>query len=57
MTGAKFYTEWKKLYVFFKDGKLASFITSDGLKDANYLMLVNGSIKLLSENDLDFSHF
>ena len=57
MTGAKFYTEWTKLYVFFKDGKLASFITSDGLKDANYLMLVNGSIKLLSENDLDFSHF
>ena len=53
ITGAKFYTEWKKLYVFFKDGKLASFITSDGLNDANYLMLVNGSIKLLSEKDLD----
>ena len=50
ITGAKFYTEWKKLYVFFKDGKLASFITSDGLKDANYLMLVNGSIKLLSDD-------
>jgi hypothetical protein len=56
-TGIKFYTEWKKLFVFFKDGKLVSFITSDGLNDANYLMLVNGSIKLLSENDLDFSHF
>ena len=55
--GIKFYTEWKKLFVFFKDGKLVSFITSDGLNDANYLMLVNGSIKLLSENDLDFSHF
>jgi hypothetical protein len=55
--GEDFYTEWKRLYVFFEKGKMASYITSDGLKDANYITLVNGTIKLLTDNDLNFSHF
>ena len=55
--GKKFYSEWKKLYVSFKDGKLINFISSTGLSEANYILLVNGQIKLLSKKDLEFSHF
>ncbi len=55
--GKKFYSEWKKLYVSFKEGKLINFITSTGLSEANYILLVNGQIKLLSKKDLEFSHF
>jgi hypothetical protein len=55
--GKKFYSEWKKLYVSFKDGKLVNFISSTGLSEAKYILFVNGQIKLLSKKDLEFSHF
>jgi hypothetical protein len=55
--GEPFYTEWRRLYVNFIDGKVANFTTDSGLKNANYIALVNGSIKLLSSTDLKLNHF
>ena len=55
--GKPFYSEWKRLYVNFKDGKLTHFITDGGLEDANYIVLVNGTLKLLNSKSLEFAHF
>lgn len=55
--GTPFFSEWKKLYCTFKDGKLTDFVSITGVEDANYLLLVNGSIKLLSSKPLEYSHF
>ena len=55
--GSTFYSEWKKLYCTFKEGKLTDFVSITGVEDANYLLLVNGSIKLLSTKPLEYSHF
>lgn len=55
--GKVFYTDWKDLYVSFKGGKLVSYTSTSGLERANYIMLVNGTIKLLKEKPLEYSHF
>jgi hypothetical protein len=55
--GKKFYSEWKKLYVGFKDGKLVNYISSTGMEDSKYILFAHGQIKLLSKKDLEFSHF
>jgi len=55
--GKVFYTDWKDLYVSFKGGKLVSYTTTSGLERANYILLVNGAIKLLKDKPLEFSHF
>lgn len=48
--GTVFYTKWKRLFVHFKDGKCAGYITDSGREDANHLALINGSIRLLRED-------
>lgn len=55
--GEPFYTEWKRLYINFIDGKVAYFTTDSKLKNANYIALVNGTIKLLNSTDLKLDHF
>lgn len=55
--GKVFYTDWKDLYVSFQNGKLVSYTSTSGLERANYIMLVNGTIKLLKDKPLEYSHF
>lgn len=55
--GEPFYTEWRRIYVNFQDGKLTNYVTDAGLEDANYIQLVNGTIRLLSKEDLSMENF
>lgn len=55
--GKVFYTDWKDLYVSFKGGKLVSYTSTSGFERANYILLVEGTIKLLKEKPLQYSHF
>jgi hypothetical protein len=55
--GEPFYSQWKRLYVCFKNNALSHFITDSGLEDANYLELVNGTIKLLNSKSLELNNF
>ena len=57
VTGEIFYTEWRRVYINFKDGKMSHYITTNGLKGANYIALINGTIKLLNDKPLEYSHF
>jgi len=55
--GKPFYTEWRKVYVNFKDNKLTNYVTDAGLEDAHYIQLVNGTISLLNKTDLEIDNF
>lgn len=55
--GEPFYSEWRRIYVNFVDGKVSHFVTDAGLEDANYIQLVNGTIKLFGKEDLVLSNF
>ena len=55
--GVPFYTEWKKVYVNFENGAVSHYVTDVGVEDANYLGLVNGTIKLLNSKDIDMKNF
>ena len=55
--GEPFYTEWKKVYVNFKDGKVTHYTTDAGLRNSSYIQLVNGTIKLLDKKDLKLENF
>ena len=55
--GKIFYTDWKDLYVSFKGGKLVSYTSTSGFERANYILLVEGTIKLLKDKPLQYSHF
>jgi len=56
-TGEPFYTEWRKVYINFKDGKVTHFTTDAGLRNSNYIQLVNGTIKLLNKEDIKLNNF
>ena len=56
-TGELFYSEWRKIYINFQNGKLTDYVTDAGLEDANYIQLVNGAIRLLSKEDLQMENF
>ena len=55
--GEPFYTEWKKIYINFKNGKLTHYTTDAGLRNSNYIQLVNGTIKLLNKDELKLDNF
>ena len=55
--GEPFFSEWRRIYVNFKDGKVTHHTTDAGLEDANYIQLVNGTVKLLNQEDLKLSNF
>lgn len=55
--GDIFYSHWKRLYICFKNNSLTHFVTDTGLEDANYLELVNGTIKLLNSKNLELNNF
>lgn len=55
--GEPFFTEWRRVYVNFTDGKVSHYTTDAGLEGANYIQLVNGVIKLLNKEDLKLSNF
>lgn len=55
--GEPFFTEWRRVYVNFTDGKVSHYTTDAGLEDANYIQLVNGTIKLLNKEDLKLANF
>jgi hypothetical protein len=55
--GDSFYSHWKRLYICFKNNTLTNFISDTGLEDANYLELVNGTIKLLNSKNLELNNF
>lgn len=57
ITGEAFYSEWRRVYINFKDGKVSHYITNAGLQGANYIALINGTIKLLNEKPVEYSHF
>jgi hypothetical protein len=56
-TGEPFYSEWRRIYINFQDGKLTDYVTDAGLEDANYIQLVNSTIRLLSKEDLQMENF
>lgn len=56
-SGVPFYSEWKRIYVNFENGVVKHYATDTGLEDANYIGLVNGTIKLLNSKDLDLKNF
>jgi hypothetical protein len=56
-TGDAFYTEWRRVYINFKDNKVTHFTTDAGLEGANYIQLVNGTIRLLSKQELKVENF
>jgi hypothetical protein len=39
-------------YILYKDGKMRSVITDEGKVNSEFLMLINGNLKLLSKEDL-----
>ena len=50
-------TDWYSLsekiaYLYFKDGKYMSFISEDGLKMAEYVMLLDNNLRIISSEDL-----
>ena len=55
--GEPFYTEWRKVYINFKDGKVTHYTTDTGLRNSSYIQLVNGMIKLLNKEDLKLENF
>lgn len=55
--GEPFYTEWRRIYVCFNNGKVTHYITDSGMEDANYIELVEGTIKLLNSENLKYSNF
>jgi hypothetical protein len=55
--GEPFYTEWRKVYINFKDGKVTHYTTDAGLRNSNYIQLVNGTIKLLNKEDIKLNNF
>lgn len=55
--GEPFYTEWRKIYINFKNGKVTHYTTDAGLRNSNYIQLVNGTIKLLNKEDLKLENF
>ncbi len=57
VTGEIFYTEWRRVYVNFKDGKMSHYVTTNGLKGASFIALINGTIKLLNDKPIEYSHF
>ena len=56
-SGVPFYSEWKRIYVNFKNGIVEHYTTDAGLEDANYIGLVNGTIKLLNSKSLELKNF
>lgn len=49
-------TEWYSLtekiaYLYFKDGKYKSFISEDGLNMAEYIMLLDNNLRIISSED------
>jgi hypothetical protein len=55
--GEPFYTEWRRVYINFKDNKVTHYTTDAGLEGANYIQLVNGTIKLLNKQELKIENF
>lgn len=55
--GEPFYTEWRRVYINFKDGKVTHYTTDAGLRGANYIQLVNGTIRLLNKQELKIENF
>ncbi len=49
--GVTFYTEWRKLYVSFKDGKMISAITDSGREDGNNLVILKKAIEDSQKSD------
>lgn len=45
--------ESSKAYVLYKDGKMKSVITDEGKSMSEFIMLINGNLKLLSKEDLN----